>query len=140
MKFFGPTKWGVPTIQRVKTPVGEPCLYCDEKISNDDLGAVMPYLGETVSREAAVHRECLIYATLGRTDDAKSAKGSSWRDIARAAAERVDGGNRPAVPVRAHNFVCEAPGLTKSEGRDATGWCSKHAETFPCEACERQEP
>jgi hypothetical protein len=90
MKFFGPTKWGVPTIQRVKAPVGEPCLYCDEKIAANDLGAVMPYLSESESREVAVHRECLIYATLGRADDAKNAKGSLWRDMARAAAERVD--------------------------------------------------
>jgi hypothetical protein len=57
VKFFndgGEDTWRPPSFpnhdpERVPTPVGEPCLYCQEPIKESDCGILMPHMGETVS-------------------------------------------------------------------------------------------
>lgn len=65
MKFFGPTQWGNPAIERTEVPVGKPCLYCEIPIFETDYGAMMPYVREHDTVEIAYHRKCLLASIFG---------------------------------------------------------------------------
>lgn len=71
-RYFG-QPWGAPFLEdaeQVPTPVGKPCLVCDEPVAEGDQGVVMPYAhtgddGKPVSTDAAEHRECMLLGVLG---------------------------------------------------------------------------
>jgi hypothetical protein len=71
-RYFG-DPWDAPFVEdalRVPTPVGEPCLTCDEPIAEGDQGMVTSYLyegfnGALAQREAAQHRECMLLGVVG---------------------------------------------------------------------------
>lgn len=51
--------------EEVETPVGEPCLRCEEPIEVGDRGVMMPMLDESGEREVALHYECHIRSIMG---------------------------------------------------------------------------
>jgi hypothetical protein len=71
-KYFG-EPWDAPFIadaQRVATPVGEPCIICQEPIVAGEQGMVTPLIhsgedGTLRSRPAANHRGCSLLSTIG---------------------------------------------------------------------------
>lgn len=69
--FFG-ERWDAPAFDdatEVPTPVGEPCLHCEEPITEGDSGTVQPaiVMGENgyVSEPRAQHIECYLRSALG---------------------------------------------------------------------------
>jgi hypothetical protein len=54
-----------PDIARSQTPVGEPCLRCEEPIAPGDSGYTMPYVAEGGVAERALHRECFLRGVVG---------------------------------------------------------------------------
>lgn len=70
--YFG-QPWDAPFIddaEQIPTPVGEPCLACEEPIAEGDQGVVMPYVylgpdGKPATRSVAEHRECMLLGLLG---------------------------------------------------------------------------
>lgn len=65
--WFGES-WGAPICsetERTVTPVGAACLYCDERIAEQDQGVVMPFMpadGEPKLR--AAHLDCFLQTVL----------------------------------------------------------------------------
>lgn len=52
--------------ERVETPVGVPCLFCEEPIEENHSGVVTPYIAAGGnSHQAAVHVECHLRQVLG---------------------------------------------------------------------------
>lgn len=64
MKRFGPG-FVPPEIERVPTPVGAPCLYCEELIAEGDDGVVMPFTDMAGTKEVAEHHECFCRSIFG---------------------------------------------------------------------------
>lgn len=65
MKALAVFGWDHPDLERRQTPVGKPCLCCDEPIKADDPGFITPFLGtRTDPPEAVFHRACF-YRMLG---------------------------------------------------------------------------
>jgi len=67
---FGPA-WDAPSCEYadlVATPVGEPCLECEEPILDGDRGMVMPFVhdrnGVAVGTWAPMHLECYLRGTM----------------------------------------------------------------------------
>lgn len=65
MKVFGCSPYLSANLEVVPTPVGEPCLYCQEPILAPDIGFIVPHLDETGPRDAAQHRECMLRHLFG---------------------------------------------------------------------------
>lgn len=86
MKVFG-ERWGNwSDAEFVDTPVGRECIYCREETAAGDLGVLMPYSpADGPATLAPVHRECLVWATLGKPEDERG----SMRESARAAVLRL---------------------------------------------------
>lgn len=51
--------------ERMETPVGEVCLYCEEPIGADDRGTEMPYIHDDVSEIRFIHIECSFRQVMG---------------------------------------------------------------------------
>lgn len=71
MLFFG-EPWDAPVIddaQETVTPVGEPCMHCEEPIVMGDRGFLLSGMfsegNVLVSRFQAIHRECMLRMSLG---------------------------------------------------------------------------
>ena len=63
MKHFG--DWGNAPVtfysERVPTPVGELCLFCDKPIEEGDAGMIAPFFDEGEEwKERAHHRKCFL--------------------------------------------------------------------------------
>lgn len=100
MKVFG-EKWAHEDLETCATPVGEPCLYCEEPIAEGDKGVVMPFTDESGTREVPEHRECFmrsIFGSLGHLTGTCSCYGGknedppdmTVRQAAKAAADFID--------------------------------------------------
>jgi hypothetical protein len=64
-KRFGPA-WDAPSCEYadlVATPVGEPCLECEEPILDGDRGMVMPFVGAW----SPMHLECYMRGTMSHS-------------------------------------------------------------------------
>ena len=59
VRLFGPRSWGHPSLEKTKTPVGEPCFFCEVPIADGDFGVTQIYAGEKVVR-IAEHRACFL--------------------------------------------------------------------------------
>jgi hypothetical protein len=58
-----------PMANEMPTPVGEPCLYCDEPIVMGDRGVVMPFVtGAALVTLRAQHYECFMRQILGSSN------------------------------------------------------------------------
>ena len=88
MKVFGPRPWGNWSERKiVPSPVGEPCVFCEEAIRQDDLGVLMPFMSADMKdSERPQHRDCLIHSIFARPEDQRKTR----RESARATRERVD--------------------------------------------------
>lgn len=64
MKSFG-EGWAPPEMERVSTPVGSLCLYCQEPIAEGDQGVVMPFYSVNGASEVAQHRACVVRTVIG---------------------------------------------------------------------------
>lgn len=69
LRWFG-RDWGAPSCKEsphVDTPVGESCLHCQEKISENDNGYVVPVFGSGVRLIdfRAEHYECFMRTVVG---------------------------------------------------------------------------
>jgi hypothetical protein len=73
VRFFG-RKWDAPLLDdgegvvvvRVRTPVGVPCLYCQDKIVLGDRGLIRTYVPEADHAvEVPVHNECELLQIMG---------------------------------------------------------------------------
>lgn len=70
MKVFGLEPWGPalddPSLFVGKlTRKGEKCTHCDEEVTSEDSGVVMPYLSEAGPEMRVEHRECFLRGVLG---------------------------------------------------------------------------
>lgn len=69
VKWFAAADWTAGCesefYQRVPTPVGEMCLWCDEAIEDGQTGYVMPYIGAESATEKPEHVECFIRSIIG---------------------------------------------------------------------------
>lgn len=81
MKWFG-KNWGAPICaseDRVATPVGTPCLDCNEPIAEGDQGVVMPFTDVVddviVSRLVANHLDCFLKSVLPHGPDCERCRG-----------------------------------------------------------------
>jgi len=77
MNWFG-EDWGAPITQdghQLSTPVGQPCLLCEEAIRAGDRGVFMPYVGKEASGIAPVHAECELRNVLGGIEHLTAPKG-----------------------------------------------------------------
>lgn len=52
-------------LPHTETPVGEPCLWCEEPIEEGDNGFVTPYIGESESSLRAWHKACWQRQSMG---------------------------------------------------------------------------
>lgn len=69
MLFFG-EPWDAPVIDDAvptATPVGEPCMHCEEPIVAGDRGFRLPSIvvGSVATGFVAIHRECMLQEVLG---------------------------------------------------------------------------
>lgn len=72
MDFFG-ERWDAPIVdppsQQISTPVGEPCMWCEEPIQDGDRGVVMPCVemvdDAPVARIRPAHMECNLRNSVG---------------------------------------------------------------------------
>lgn len=66
--YFGES-WHVPALvgaEQADTPVGEPCLHCDEPIRPEQQGFLRPVIGSDGQTEVRpIHRECDLRAIVG---------------------------------------------------------------------------
>lgn len=79
----------------VDIPIGVPCAYCDEPITERDVGVIMPYLDREGMSEKPWHWEC----------EMRQVVGSVGHQLHRCACYRKDGTEPEDDP----------PGLTKHE-------------------------
>lgn len=66
MKWFGQS-WGAPACEpgdRVETPVGRLCLWCQEPIAAGDQGFLIPHVDTTITLKPH-HLECQIRSIVG---------------------------------------------------------------------------
>lgn len=65
--WFGSRSWCLITDEgtQVDTPVGSPCLFCEDVVGADDYGYIRPYFGTDGGRYVAVHRECDFRVAMG---------------------------------------------------------------------------
>jgi hypothetical protein len=66
----------------VPTPIGEPCLRCDEPIDEDDRGVLMPYLAaDGKAHMVAFHFECHVRSTIGSVKHQRGECGCATGDF-----------------------------------------------------------
>jgi len=77
MKWFGMAPWGPPCNggEKVETPVGQECIYCDEAFKPGDLGGILLAIMGTLDAagdfeqshqgEYPIHAECMIRQRFG---------------------------------------------------------------------------
>lgn len=108
MKAFGDLNWAVE-LDRIDTPVGEKCIFCEEPIVEGDVGVVMPFLG--VDEETNIvpqHKECVLRGIFGSVGHQKKTcscfggteedpPGMTKREAAKAAAKLA--GDLPMPPL-----------------------------------------
>ena len=67
MDWFG-ENWGAPITEdglHVETPVGQPCLFCEEPIAEGDRGVIMRWIAEGQWGVRPVHAECELRDVMG---------------------------------------------------------------------------
>lgn len=67
MRWFGKA-YGAPyerDTPHAATPVGQPCLWCDEAIAEGDDGLLIPHVAEGGPREAPWHYACHLRSIVG---------------------------------------------------------------------------
>lgn len=83
-----------PDSRYAPTPVGVPCMKCEEPIRPGDVGEFMPFYGVGVMELLPVHRECLMLSVIGHTFGVCScteyAGTETTREAALELARRVD--------------------------------------------------
>lgn len=65
--YFG-RKWDAPAFddaREIMAPVGQACLFCEEKIEADDNGTMTNYVGPLGASAQPVHLECWLRQALG---------------------------------------------------------------------------
>jgi hypothetical protein len=65
MKRFGRKPDESDDFVQVETPVGVPCLWCDEPIVEGDIGVIIPHLGSPGVTEHPYHLECNVRMIIG---------------------------------------------------------------------------
>lgn len=87
-----------PDVVFLGTPVGVPCLYCEEPIRPGDVGEFMRCYLEHGAEITPVHRECLLLHVVGHTYgycNCSDYQGLTQRQAALAVAKLVDSGAMP---------------------------------------------
>lgn len=99
--WFGRESWCLITDEgtRLDTPIGSPCLHCEELVDYGDHGYIRPYLGTDGKRYVAVHRECDFRLSMGGVECLKRQR----------AGTHVVGDHEP-----------DPPGLSKREAAQAS--------------------
>jgi hypothetical protein len=67
MKWFG-NSWGAPICEspHVETPVGVPCVYCEEPIQLGDRGVIIPHVGQKgCDASHPWHMDCFLRTVVG---------------------------------------------------------------------------
>ena len=62
MKWFG-EPWGAPVCEEathVETPIGVPCLECEQPVEADDRGVILPFLSMEEMTESTFHLGCFL--------------------------------------------------------------------------------
>lgn len=82
MRAFGDVNWAVE-LDRVPTPVGQPCLHCDEEVAADESGVVTKFYDGKEDKEVPMHRECVlrsIFGSVGHQERRCSCFGGDYDD------------------------------------------------------------